>query len=149
MARVTGVVAILCALFGFLYNAQSLAVAFSGGFTDLVSQGDMAYFYPAFYLMSGVCIAFYSLLLPFGVCFVRLQLGCASLLAILLAVEVTYLLLIGVLWAALGEAGMSVAGATGVANGGLMAQFIILFPLWGPIAAIWSRRWLTPEMSAT
>jgi len=137
-------------LFGFLYNAQSLAVAFSGGFTDyLASQQDLAYFYPAFYLMSGVCIAFYSLLLTFGVCFVRLQLWCASLLAILLALELMYFLSIGVLWAALGEVAMSVAAATGVANGGLMAQFIILFPLWGPVAAIWSRRRLTPEMRAT
>jgi hypothetical protein len=33
-----------------------------------------------------------------------------------------------------------VAGATGVANGGMMAQFFILLPIWGPVVVLWARQ---------
>ncbi len=46
---------------------------------------------------------------------------------------------IGILWT-VPKIGLSVAGATGAANGGLMAQFIILFPLWAPFAVHWARK---------
>jgi hypothetical protein len=40
---------------------------------------------------------------------------------------------------------MSVGAATGIANGGLMAQFIILFPLWAPLVVWWARKKLQSQ----
>jgi len=38
------------------------------------------------------------------------------------------------------EIGHSVGAASGVANGGLMFQLIILFPIWGGILGFWTKR---------
>ena len=46
--------------------------------------------------------------------------------------EVVYFFSISILWL-VPKINMSVAAATGVANGGLMIQFIILLPIWAPI----------------
>lgn len=59
----------------------------------------------------------------------------------MLLFEIVYFFSLGMLWLA-PSMGMSVAAATGVANGGLMAQFLILFPLWAPLLAFWARRHL-------
>jgi hypothetical protein len=53
--------------------------------------------------------------------------------------EVIYFLSVSLLWTRL-TSGMSVAAATGVANGGLMVQFVILFPLWGPLVLWWAKK---------
>lgn len=148
-AIATGVIAILCAAFGLLYNAQSFVVAITGGFAEVIEQYDMAHFYPAFYVMSAICIVFYGLLFWCGVQFVRLRLGWAYVFTALLLVEVLYFLSIGFFGWHLDVVGMSVAGASGVGNGGLVVQFVILLPLWGPIAVIWAKRRIVPEVRAT
>jgi hypothetical protein len=80
-AIATGVVTALCALFGILYNAQSLVVGVSGGFSDLVRQDGMDYFYPAFYSMSAICIVCYLGLFWGGVQLARQRFpGATSLL---------------------------------------------------------------------
>ena len=54
LAPVVGIVTMICAAFGLLYNGQSLTVSLTGGFEDLVREHRMTWFYPVFYSMSGV-----------------------------------------------------------------------------------------------
>jgi hypothetical protein len=51
----------------------------------------------------------------------------------LLLLEVLYFFAIGGLWT-LPNAGRGIGAATGIANGGLMVQFVLLMPIWIPIA---------------
>jgi hypothetical protein len=134
-----GVIALLCAAFGLYYNASSLLVSFHGAFSEVTQKEDQPYFYTAFYIMSVICIICYALLLWCGVEFVCLKFARAWLFTGLLVFEVVYFFCIGLLWM-VPRIGMSVAGATGVANGGLMVQFIIVFPLWAPFVVHWARK---------
>jgi|APTNR8051073442_1049403.scaffolds.fasta_scaffold01614_9 hypothetical protein len=137
--RVIGAIAILCAALGLYYSASSLATSFSGAFTAFESRHDTPYFYPAFYIMSAICIGCYALLIIFGVQFIRGRAFHVGWFTSLLTFEIVYFFSLAMLWLA-PSIGMSVAAATGVANGGLMAQFLILFPLWAPPLAFWARR---------
>jgi hypothetical protein len=139
--QVIGAVAILCAAFGLYYNASSLAVAFSGAFTAGESRHKTPYFYQAFYVMSAICIACYVLLFVYGVQFIRGHVAHAGRFTTLLVFEIVYFFSIAMFWLAPGV-GRSIGAATGVANGGLMAQFLILFPLWAPLLVFWARRHL-------
>ena len=128
----TGVVGIICAIFGLLYNVITLMAASSGVFDKMNSDQPIPLFYQAFYTMSAICVIFYALLVFFSIQIIRTKKGYIWPLAILLVSEVIYFFSIGTLllhpqW------GMSIGVATGVANGGLMIQFGILFPLWAPI----------------
>ena len=138
VSRVTGTVAVVCSLLGVLYNARSLTVALTGGFDELVAMKNMSWFYPAFYAMSAICIGFYVALAWCGFQFLRLRTNATWPFCVLMLVEVAYFFTIGTL--AVHAPDLGVAGALGVANGGLMAQYFILLPLWGPICAIWTRR---------
>lgn len=135
----TGVVTLLCALFGLLYTAQSLAVSLGGGFGDLARHHQMTHFYPAFYLMSAVSIACYVALLWGAFQLTRQRFSYSGLLIGVWLFEIVYFLAVGLLFRS-SQLGASVAGATGVANGGMMAQFFILLPVWGPIAVLWTKR---------
>jgi hypothetical protein len=133
-----GAAACLAAVFGFWYNIQTLTGAFSDKSVALVQKQHLAFFYPAFYIMSAICVACYGVLLACGVDLLRGRLGLARLLTGVVIFEVIYFFSIAILWMMPGL-GMSVAAATGVANGGLMLQFVVLFPLWGPVALWWAR----------
>jgi hypothetical protein len=52
--------------------------------------------------------------------------------------EIVCFLVLGPMWHVPGV-GPRIAGATGVANGGMMAQFFILLPFWGPPAIFWMK----------
>jgi hypothetical protein len=136
---IVGAIAVLTALCGLYYNSASLSTALCGGFSDLVGQHEVTYFYPAFYVMSGICIVCYLLLLVVGVDLLRARLRWSRFLTGVLIFEVVYFFSIGVLWL-MPNVGMSVGAATGVANGGLMVQFIILFPLWAPLVLRWAKK---------
>jgi len=135
----TATVTILCAVLGLLYNAQSLAVGLGGRFAEIVRDHEMRHFYVAFYTMSAVCIACYLALLVGGVQLVRRRPWAAGLLVGVWIFELLYFFVVGALWRVTAISA-SVAGATGVANGGLMAQFFILLPIWGPVVVLWARR---------
>ena len=94
-----------------------------------ITQRGLSYFYPAFYTMSAVCVVCYVLLLACSTALLRSRVRWSGLLTGVLVFEVVYFFAVAALWM-VPTIGQSVAGATGVANGGLMAQFIILFPLW-------------------
>lgn len=135
-----GIVSIICAILGLLYNIATLLTSFSGAFEKLIKEQNLIYFYPSFYAMSGICIVFYLLLIFCGIYFLRLQVRFAYLFITVMLCEVLYFLSLGFVGWQLKGASLSIAAATGVANGGLMAQFIILFPLWGTILALWARK---------
>jgi hypothetical protein len=132
---VVGSTSILMALVGLWYNSSSL-LAHS---QDLTEELDTPYFNLAYFTMSAVCIVCYIALFACGVQFIRLRTGHLLFFAALLGFEVVYFFSIGFLWLVPGI-GMSVAAATGVANGGLSLQALTLFPLWAPLLAAWAAR---------
>jgi hypothetical protein len=136
-------VSIIAGLFGLYYNGEGLLAAFGGRFSDLVAQQKLTGFYAAFYTMSGICMACYLLLLASGVNLLRGLLRWSVVLTAVVIFEVLYFFAIGALW--LSPFGMSVGAATGVANGGLMVQFLVLFPLWAPVLLWRARRRATDE----
>lgn len=133
-----GIVSIAVAAIGLFYNLNTLFTDFS----ELRQDNDTPFFYPAFYTMSAICIGCYIILLICGVQFVRLRTGLLRLFVAVIIFEVVYFFSIGVMWLA-PKIGMSVGAATGVANGGLMFQAFILFPLWAPIIAGWAAKRLS------
>jgi len=137
---VLGVVSVVSAAFGLFYNITTLWANHSGGFEELNRKENLIYFHKAFYAMSTFCIISYILLFFFGLAFLKRKTSYVPLFVILMITEVIYLFLIGFVGWGLSGAGHSIAAASGVANGGLMAQFIILFPLWGSIVALWAKK---------
>ncbi len=89
--------------------------------------------------MSGICILSYCLLAMIGVQLFRMRVQYIWWLVVLLSVEVIYFFGVGESWLA-PRVGVSIGAATGVANGGLMVQFFLLFPLWAPILAFWAKK---------
>ena len=53
--------------------------------------------------------------------------------------EIDYFLAVGAAWR-IPNVGESIAGPSGVANGGMMAQFFILLRVWGPLAVFCIKR---------
>jgi hypothetical protein len=134
-----GVVAMLSAAFGLLYNGVTIHLALRGSFSELIAQHGLRHFHAAFYVMSAICILCYLFLLAIGIDLLRARLRCTWFLTAVLVFEMLYFLALK--FAPRGEeAGLSIAAATGVANGGLMAQFVILFPVWAPLVLFWARR---------
>lgn len=89
--------------------------------------------------MLSICLAFYALLAFFGVQFWQLKTRLRFWFLGLLIAEVAYVFSLGFLWRLDQEQiAMSIAAATGVANGGLVAQGITLFPIWGAIIVFWA-----------
>jgi hypothetical protein len=144
LATGIGILTIVCAVFGLLYNAQSLVACQIGGFADLVMESRMTWFYPAFYAMSAICIVCYAVLLWTGYRLARRQFSASSVLIRAWLFEIGYFLVVGAAWRIPDDVGESIAAASGVANGGMMAQLIILLPVWGPLAVFWIKRQPTP-----
>jgi len=138
-AIVVGVVAIVTAILGLLYSALTISTAIQGDFSSVNDEYDLRYFYQAFFIMSAICIACYLILAVCGVSLVRSRLGSSRLVTLVLLFEVGYIFAIGMLWLE-PTFGRSIGAATGVANGGMTIQMIILFPLWGPLLLWWAKR---------
>jgi hypothetical protein len=138
-SRVVGACSILFGLLGLTYNAVTLFVDCSYSFLDMNDDVNLGQFYPVFYMMSGICIAFYVALTVVGVQLIRKKFGWAKGLLGIIVLEVIYYLVIGLLWTS-PQYGMSVGAATGVSSGGLSFQAFTLFPIWGPWVAMWASR---------
>jgi hypothetical protein len=139
-----GIASIAMAGIGLWYNLMTLFTDFS----DLVQEKGIVYFYPAFYTMSAICIACYVALLLCGVQFVQLRTSLLKLFVGVIIFEIVYFFSIGPMWL-IPKIGMSIGAATGVANGGLMFQAFILFPLWAPFIAGWAARRLKETEKAS
>lgn len=136
-AIVVGVALVLVSCLGLCYNAMTGLAGFAGAFEAMAKKVDLPYFYLAFYSMSGICVLCYGLLLWCGVDLIRSCLRSARLAMLVLGFEVIYFLAIGALWRD-PVIGLSVAAATGVANGGMMIQFLTWLPLWAPLLLLWA-----------
>lgn len=136
---VLGCTSLICSIFGLIYNIIFGAVSFSGTFDDLIKSHGLVYFYPSFYLMFSITIACYLLLAVCGFYFIRYRPLYTRVFLGLLAFEVAYFLSFRFI-VQLPKIGGSVAAASGVANGGLMAQFFILFPIWGAFLSVLARK---------
>ena len=130
--RLVGVALVIFAGLGLWYNGTTM-------FTDFPADPSTPYFRHAFYAMSAICVACYFTLLFVGLQFIRLKSSLVRLFIGVVIFEVVYTFGVGLFWTGSGL-GLSIAAATGVANGGLMLQFLTLFPIWGPLLARWAKR---------
>lgn len=138
--RIVGGLSVLLALGGLLYTTSTTyGFILSGAVDDVAAQHDTPYVRTAFYVMASICTAFYLALLLFGVRLLFLKTRLLWLFTTILIVEVLYFLSIGFFWPH-PTYGLSIAAASGVANGGLVLQFFLLFPLWAPFAVYFARR---------
>lgn len=128
-----GITSTIMAGFGFWFNLTSLFTDFS----HRIQDQEFAYFSPAFYIMSAICILCYVALFLCGVQFIRLRTGLVKLFVGLIVFEVIYFFSIGFMWLT-PEIGRSIAAATGVANGGMSFQIFTLFPFWAPFLILWA-----------
>ncbi|MDB5346402.1 MAG: hypothetical protein JWP89_4779 [Schlesneria sp.] len=135
-----GVCYILAALLGLLYNAISMTavVLDSSAQVPFMKHDDYPFFYHAFFTMSGICVACYLVLFVCGIDLVRFRLRSTGLVTLVMVFEVIYFFSICTWWRD-PTVGLSVAAATGIANGGLVVQFLVLLPLWGPIILWWAK----------
>jgi len=133
-----GIVGALTATLGLCYNGMTLLSASRGAFSKLDANKELPYFDAAFYGMSAVCVACYVGLLTCSVDLIRTRLRWLHFLIGIFIFEVAYFLAVAAFWLQ-PTIGRSVGAATGVANGGMMAQLGILFPFWAPIALLWAR----------
>jgi len=132
------------ALLGLFYNASSLFAAYAGAFDRMPGKVNLPYFEFAFFVMSSICVSCYLVMIVCAIDLLRLRLRTGQLLAFVLVFEVGYFFAVGSMWRE-PTVGSSIAAATGIANGGLMAQFLILFPVWGP-TAMWASGLLQPSV---
>jgi hypothetical protein len=143
--RVIGILSVILACLGLWYNASSFFFVLRSFEYD----SETPYFKPAFFIMSFVCVACYIALLIMGIEFVRLKGRFRHMFAGLLIFEVAYFISIPFLsMFPVRNFTISVAAATGVANGGLMFQFITLFPLWAPILVVWAQKRIRGQQEA-
>jgi len=89
-----GIVSIGLAILGLLYNSQTLFTDFS----DIEQENELPYFYPAFYIMSVICIICYLTLLICGVQFVRLHTGVFWIFTGVIIFEIIYFFSISTMW---------------------------------------------------
>lgn len=137
-AIVVGVFLLGTATLGLIYNATTMFAALQDAFGPMLLKGDLPYFYLAFIIMSAICVCCYIAILVCGVDLVRSRLRWARLVTLIMVFEVGYFFAVGWLWLE-PTIGHSIGAATGVANGGLMAQFLILLPLWAPLVLWWAK----------
>ena len=138
VATALGIVTLLCAVLGLAYNASTLADVLSGSKDAIARERPLMHFHAAFYGMSAICITCYLLLILGAIWLMRGRPHATRLLAGVWFFEIAYFFLVGTLWG-VPVLGASIAGATGLADGGMMFQFILLLPLWGPLAIFWMR----------
>ena len=139
-----GIACLLMATAGIWYNSEYLAVDYSDALEEILVEepkyegDDLSHFHTIFYILSGLCLAFYILLAVTGIQLIRLKTNWVFVLLCVVIVEVVYFMILSRLWM-IPEYGRSIAAATGVSSGGLVFQGITLFPIWAPLAAFWAR----------
>jgi hypothetical protein len=139
VALVLGGLTLLCAVLGLAYSAGMLVFITNAGEEAAARMDSLPHFHPAFFLMWGICVTCFFALAWGGYRLLQRRLTATRLLVGVWLFELVYLFVVAVTWRAPGI-GPSIAGATGVANGGLMVQYMILLPLWGPLVLWWLHR---------
>jgi hypothetical protein len=137
--RAVGVLALLFAAFGLWYNTGSFVAFQSGAFDAPIPAFDTPYFRPAYLILSSVCVACFLVLACCGVQFLRLASTLWWLFTATAVVEVFFIFIVGAAWLH-PVYGASIAAASGVSGGGLRPQWLLLFPIWGPVTVWFARR---------
>ncbi len=135
---VVGVTAIVLAMLGLWYNYSTLFLDYSLLLEQPEKEHEFENFYPIFYTMSGICLGFYLILIASGVQLIRKKTGWAFVLLAVVLVELSYFVIVGYFWVH-SPCRFSIAAASGVSSGGLMYQAAVVFPIWGPLSALWAR----------
>lgn len=141
MLRIVGWVSLICAAFGLLYSASSGYAVATGALDGVEVEFSAPYTKQAFLVITLVFSAMFLILGWCGLQFVRLRTFVWPYFTGVLVLEVVAYLLIGLLWNH-AQYGMSIAAATGAA-GGVVPQYFILLPIWGPIATRFAARSVT------
>jgi hypothetical protein len=123
---------------GILFNWYTLLADYSLKLTEFSKTHEMKGFYPIFYIMSAICVTFYLALMISGIQLIRKQTGWSFVLLGVVMVEFMYFMSLGALWAN-SPYNYTIGAASGISSGGLMYQVYTLFPLWGPLVALWAR----------
>jgi hypothetical protein len=136
--RVIGGLSLFFAVAGLLYNIGYLTAIISAYKPD----PEAPFFWYAFLIMSSICVVCYLLLIFLGIQFLRLRHQGIRIFVALMIFEIVYVLALSLLWNINMNqtVAMSIAAATGVANGGLMVQLVTLFPLWAPFVVFWASK---------
>jgi hypothetical protein len=146
--RTVGGIVLACAGFGLLYSGVGVYAVATGALETVPYEQPLPYLYQAFYAFSAACVACYVALVICGVQFLRLSTSLIWLFVAALAVEVAVYLLTAQLWAHPAY-GPSVAAATGISQGGLVPQYLVLLPVWAPALVWMARRSLKSRSLAT
>jgi len=153
-----GIIGILLALLGLVYNAYAIWKIGTGDSTNLFKE-QQPVFVAAFFAMSAICSGCHLFLLWCGIAFLRGRLEWVRLFTLFLIVETGYWLIAYAMWRIVAP-GWSAAAvrvlanggfrlewsgavgiATTIANAGLVFQFDTLFPLWAGGVMELVRRW--------
>jgi hypothetical protein len=137
-----GAVTLSCSLGGLFLCWQSVQRALNGEFDALILQHQVPHFYFYFYPMLFITITCCLVLAWCGFDQLRARLSHLITFVSLLIFEVLYLFIIGGFVWRLSSNPMDVAAASGVANQGLMAQVMVLLPIWAPIVLWRAKRYL-------
>ncbi len=140
--RFVGIACIVFAMIGLFFSSFTSLIFFSAGFSDNLEDPEIPYFLHAFTIMCLINVVCYCALAYLGVQLLRLKTRLYPFLTGVLVFEVIYFFSIGFFgWTySAREVARSIAAATGIANGGLIPQFITLFPLWGALLASWASK---------
>lgn len=129
--RIIGVVTVITALLGLIATVPGLIAAFTGAFDKMQIPG----FYSAYFVMVTITLVCCLTMLLCGFKLFRLDTSFIWIFVSVSLFEIVYFVSVSFMWGH-EVIGRPVAAATGVANGGLMPQFFVLLPLWGPLVAI-------------
>lgn len=130
-----GIACLIMAAAGFWYSSGSL----TGESSDTLDKlYDVPHFQTIFYILSGICLSFYTLLAITGIQLIRTKTNWVFVLLGIIMLELIYTLILGRLVAS-AEYGHITFTTSAITSGGLVVQWISLFSLWAPITAFWAR----------
>ncbi len=133
-----GLVTLLCALLGLAYNGLALILGLHGAFDEVAREYQLTHFDAAFYSMSAICVGCYLVLLCGSCQLIRRRFSAYHLLIGVWLFEIAYYLVVLGVSRIPDRSGID--AAMGAANGGLMVQFVILLPIWGPLVLLGLKR---------
>ena len=146
-----GISSIVVAILGALYNGWMLYIDLPGNTNDIDAEINEEYFVMSFYIMTYICLIFFTFLFLSGIQLIRQKLVWVYVLVTVITLEIIYWLILGSMWLH-PKYGYSIAAATGVSNGGLTFQIFSLYIIWAPLLALYvkfkssnKRLWRQPQ----
>jgi hypothetical protein len=137
--RITGVVSLVCSLYG-LYRSISVLVSGRVG-DELVALADQfQYFYLLLYSMIGVNLICFFILGWCGLEQLRLRLTHLKFFIGVFLFELLFALFVGRILFHDPKIGNTIAAVAGITLPWLLLPFFILLPFWGSILLLWAKK---------